>query len=188
MAATLSAVTKPTARVLALLEILQSGGSWTVRDLAERLDVDERTVRRYITHLTDLDVPVRSQRGRYGGYRLAPGFRLPPLMFTDEEAMAVLFALVTARRTAPHLERSRPRRPIVRWRNGAGYCRSPWVGGSTHYWERPSSPHPCRVHPLVPGSTAPLHGLCWCSPRPPERVYRWRWTTPTGRVDAPSGS
>ncbi len=101
MAATLRPVTTPTARVLALLEILQSGGSWTVRDLAGRLDVDERTVRRYVTHLTDLDVPVRSRRGRYGGYRIAPGFRLPPLMFTDDEAVAVLFGLVTARRTAP---------------------------------------------------------------------------------------
>lgn len=100
MAGTLQCVTKPTARVLALLEILQSGGTWTVRDLAKRLDVDERTVRRYATHLTDLDVPIRSLRGRYGGYRLAPGFRLPPLMFTDDEAVAVLFGLATARRTA----------------------------------------------------------------------------------------
>lgn len=101
MAGTLRCVAKPTARVLALLEILQSGGTWTVGELAERLEVDERTVRRYATHLTDLGVPVRSLRGRYGGYRLAPGFRLPPLMFTDDEAVAVLFGLVTARRTAP---------------------------------------------------------------------------------------
>ena len=93
-------MTTPTVRVLALLELLQSGGLWTVRDLAERLDVDERTVRRYVTHLADLDVPVRSQRGRYGGYQLAPGFRLPPLMFTDDEAVAVVFGLMTARRTA----------------------------------------------------------------------------------------
>ena len=84
-----------------MLEILQSGGTWTIRELADRLEVDERTVRRYATHLTDLDVPVRSLRGRYGGYRLAPGFRLPPLMFTDDEAVAVLLGLVTARRTAP---------------------------------------------------------------------------------------
>lgn len=101
MAGRLSGVTKPTARVLTLLEILQSGGTWTARELADRLEVDERTVRRYATHLIDLDVPVRSLRGRYGGYRLAPGFRLPPLMFTDDEAVAVVFGLVTARRTAP---------------------------------------------------------------------------------------
>ncbi|MBI0297556.1 YafY family transcriptional regulator [Streptomyces sp. PRKS01-29] len=89
---------RPTARVLALLEILQAGGTRTVADLADRLGVDERTVRRYVGHLIDLDVPVRSVRGRYGGYRLAPGYRMPPLMLTDEEALAVLLGLVAGRR------------------------------------------------------------------------------------------
>ncbi|SDF54358.1 Predicted DNA-binding transcriptional regulator YafY, contains an HTH and WYL domains [Lentzea fradiae] len=92
-------MTRPIARVLALLEILQSGGTRTVADLAERLDVDERTVRRYVDRLLDLDVPVRSVRGRYGGYRLAPGYRMPPLMLSDEEALAVLLGLVTGRRS-----------------------------------------------------------------------------------------
>jgi predicted DNA-binding transcriptional regulator YafY len=92
------AVTRPTARVLALLEILQGGGTRTVADLAGRLGVDERTVRRYVDHLIELDVPVRSVRGRYGGYRLAPGYRMPPLMLTDEEALAVLLGLVAGRR------------------------------------------------------------------------------------------
>ncbi|GAA2314953.1 YafY family protein [Streptomyces violaceusniger] len=89
---------RPTARVLALLEILQAGGTRTVADLAARLGVDERTVRRYVGHLIDLDVPVRSVRGRYGGYRLAPGYRMPPLMLTDEEALAVSLGLVAGRR------------------------------------------------------------------------------------------
>jgi predicted DNA-binding transcriptional regulator YafY len=91
-------MTRPTARVLALLEILQAGGTRTVADLASRLGVDERTVRRYAGHLIDLDVPVYSVRGRYGGYRLAPGYRMPPLMLTDEEALAVLLGLVVGRR------------------------------------------------------------------------------------------
>jgi predicted DNA-binding transcriptional regulator YafY len=86
-------MTRPTARVLALLEILQGGGTRTVGELASRLGVDERTVRRYVEHLVDLDVPVRSVRGRYGGYRLLPGFRMPPLMLTDDEAVAVLLGL-----------------------------------------------------------------------------------------------
>ena len=89
---------RPTARVLALLEILQSGGLRTVAELAARLGVDERTVRRYVDHLIDLDVPVESVRGRYGGYRLAPGYRMPPLMLTDEEALATLLGLVAHRR------------------------------------------------------------------------------------------
>jgi predicted DNA-binding transcriptional regulator YafY len=91
-------MTRPTARVLALLEILQSGGIRTVGDLAARLRVDERTVRRYVDHLADLGIPVRSVRGRYGGYRLAPGFRMPPLMLTDDEGLAVLLGLAAGRR------------------------------------------------------------------------------------------
>ncbi len=91
-------MSRPTARVLALLELLQAGGVRTVAELADRLGVDERTVRRYAAHLIDLDVPVESVRGRYGGYRLAPGYRMPPLMLTDDEALAVLLGLVAGRR------------------------------------------------------------------------------------------
>jgi predicted DNA-binding transcriptional regulator YafY len=91
-------MTRPTARVMALLELLQSGGVRTVAELAGRLGVDERTVRRYVDHLVDLDVPVESVRGRYGGYRLGPGYRLPPLMLTDDEALAVLLGLAAGRR------------------------------------------------------------------------------------------
>ncbi|BBH67676.1 hypothetical protein ACTI_43610 [Actinoplanes sp. OR16] len=96
----------PTARVPALLEILQSGGSFSVADLAGRLGVDERTIRRYATHLLDLGIPVEARRGRYGGYRLAPGYKLPPLMLTDEEAVAIVLGLAAGRRaglvTADH--------------------------------------------------------------------------------------
>lgn len=86
------------ARVLLLLEVLQTGGIHTVGALAGRLKVDERTVRRYVSHLIELDVPVRTIRGRHGGYRLAAGYRMPPLMLTDEEALAVLLGLIAARR------------------------------------------------------------------------------------------
>jgi predicted DNA-binding transcriptional regulator YafY len=91
-------MSRPIARVLALLELLQSGGIRTVAELADRLDVDERTVRRYVEHLVDLDVPVESVRGRYGGYRLASGHRMPPLMLSDDEALAVLLGLVAGQR------------------------------------------------------------------------------------------
>jgi predicted DNA-binding transcriptional regulator YafY len=84
--------------VLALLELLQAGGTHTVGALADRLGVDERTVRRYAAHLLDLGVPVRALRGRYGGYRLAAGYKLPPLMLTDDEAVAVALGLVAGRR------------------------------------------------------------------------------------------
>lgn len=90
---------RPIARVLTLLELLQSGGVRTASELADRLDVDERTVRHYVSHLVDLDVPVEAVRGRYGGYRLSPGHRMPPLMLGDDEALAVLLGLVAGRRT-----------------------------------------------------------------------------------------
>lgn len=91
-------MTRPTARVLAMLELLQAGGQRTVADLAARLGVDERTVRRYAEHLADLGIPVQAQRGRYGGYRLSPGYKLPPLMLTDDEAVAVVLGLQAADR------------------------------------------------------------------------------------------
>ena len=90
---------RPTGRVLTLLELLQSGGTRTMAELADRLGVDGRTVRRYVDHLIDLDVPVESVRGRYGGYRLAAGFRMPPLMLGDDEALAVLLGLIAGRQS-----------------------------------------------------------------------------------------
>jgi predicted DNA-binding transcriptional regulator YafY len=92
-------VSRPTSRVLTLLELLQSGGVRTLAELADRLDVDERTVRRYVHHLIDLGVPVDSLRGRYGGYKLSPGYRVPPLMLTDDEGLAVLLGLIAGRRS-----------------------------------------------------------------------------------------
>ncbi|MCA2214659.1 helix-turn-helix transcriptional regulator [Jidongwangia harbinensis] len=88
----------PASRVLAMLELLQAHRHLTGPDLAGRLGVDERTVRRYAGTLADLGIPVTTVRGRYGGYRLLPGFKLPPLMFTDDEAVAVLLGLVAAER------------------------------------------------------------------------------------------
>ncbi|AGZ41319.1 helix-turn-helix transcriptional regulator [Actinoplanes friuliensis] len=89
---------RSTAQVLTLLELLQSGGVRTMTELAGRLGVEPRTVRRYVGHLIDLDIPVESVRGRYGGYRLAAGHRLPPLMLSDDEALAVLLGLIAGRR------------------------------------------------------------------------------------------
>ncbi|NJP92985.1 YafY family transcriptional regulator [Nonomuraea sp. FMUSA5-5] len=90
----------PTGRVLTLLELLQSGGTRTMAELADRLGVEGRTVRRYVGQLIDLGIPVESVRGRYGGYRLARGYRLPPLMLDDDEALAVLLGLMARRPVA----------------------------------------------------------------------------------------
>ena len=61
----------PATRVLTVLELLQSRSRLSGAELADRLDVDRRSVRRYINTLQDLGVPVESEPGRYGGYRLA---------------------------------------------------------------------------------------------------------------------
>ena len=90
----------PTARALQLLELLQSAPQRTVAELAERLAVDERTVRRDVARLTDLGVQVESVRGRYGGYRLAAGRRLLPIMFSGEEVVAVFLGLAHAQTTS----------------------------------------------------------------------------------------
>ena len=88
----------PTTRVLTVLELLQARGRLSGPELAARLEVDLRTVRRYVTMLQDLGIPVEGERGRYGGYRLGPGYKLPPLMFTDDEALAVTLGLLATRR------------------------------------------------------------------------------------------
>ena len=88
----------PTTRVLAVLELLQARGRLSGPEIAERLEVDLRTVRRYVTMLQDLGIPVEAARGRHGGYRLRKGFRLPPLVFSDDEALAITLGLLSARR------------------------------------------------------------------------------------------
>ena len=85
----------PVTRLLTTLDLLQSRPGVTAAQLAERLAVEARSVRRYITMLQDIGIPVEAVRGRYGGYRLRPGFKLPPLMWTEEEALAVTLGLQT---------------------------------------------------------------------------------------------
>jgi predicted DNA-binding transcriptional regulator YafY len=91
-------VYRPTARVLTVLDLLQTHGSMTGVELARRLEVDTRTIRRYITTLQDMGIPIESEPGRYGGYTLRPGFKLPPLMFSDDEVMVLTLGLLMARR------------------------------------------------------------------------------------------
>jgi predicted DNA-binding transcriptional regulator YafY len=85
-------------RIFTVLEILQDRAEVSGAELARRLEVDPRTVRRYATRLQELGIPVEARRGRHGGYRLRPGYKLPPLMLTDDEAVAVVLGLAAAQR------------------------------------------------------------------------------------------
>ena len=87
----------PATRVLAVLELLQTHGRMSGAELARRLEVDGRTLRRYISVLEDLGIPITSERGRHGAYMLVAGFKLPPMMFSDDEALALSVGLLAAR-------------------------------------------------------------------------------------------
>ena len=88
----------PASRLLELLELLQTQTLTTGREIADQLGIDRRTVRRYVAALQELGIPVEGERGVGGGYRLRPGYRLPPLMLSDDEAIAVALGLIAAGR------------------------------------------------------------------------------------------
>jgi predicted DNA-binding transcriptional regulator YafY len=81
------------ARLLRLLVLLSARASWTAPELAERLEITERTVRRDMTRLRSLGYPVTGSSGPYGGYALGAGGHLPPLVLDDDEAVAVAIGL-----------------------------------------------------------------------------------------------
>lgn len=91
-------MSSPATRLFTVLELLQGHDELSGSSLAQRLDVDGRTLRRYISKLQELGIPIASERGRYGAYRLTPGFKLPPMMFTDDEAVALSLGLLFAKR------------------------------------------------------------------------------------------
>ncbi|WP_020663432.1 helix-turn-helix transcriptional regulator [Amycolatopsis benzoatilytica] len=86
----------PTARLLALLALLQTANGRSGRELSERLEVSPRTIRNDVERLRELGYPVEATRGNVGGYRLGAGGKLPPLLLDDEEAVAVTVGLQAA--------------------------------------------------------------------------------------------
>jgi len=84
----------PTARALRCLELLQDHPGITADRLAGRLGVSDRAARRYVAVLREAGLPIESERGRYGGYRVGRGLRLRPLMFTTTEALGLVMAVL----------------------------------------------------------------------------------------------
>src|SRR3989442_7015596 len=93
-------MTETSSRLLQLLSLLQARRDWPGSDLAERLEVSGRTIRRDIERLRRLGYPVESLTGPAGGYRLRAGSAMPPLLLDDEEAIAIAVGLRTAARAS----------------------------------------------------------------------------------------
>ncbi|WP_046011836.1 helix-turn-helix transcriptional regulator [Microbacterium sp. SA39] len=86
-------MTGSSSRMLALLSLLQTQRDWPGRVLADRLEVSPRTVRRDVDRLRELGYRIGAIKGPDGGYRLAAGSELPPLLFDDDQAVAIAVAL-----------------------------------------------------------------------------------------------
>jgi predicted DNA-binding transcriptional regulator YafY len=97
----------PTARALLTLELLQGSPGITADRLADKLGVSERAARRYIGILREAGIPVESVRGPYGGYRVGRGLRIPPLLFTADEALGLVMAVLDG-----HHEAGDPSSPV----------------------------------------------------------------------------
>lgn len=96
----------PTTRLLAVLELLQAYPQLSGRALAKRLEVDPRTIRRYLERLQEMGIPVEAEHGPHGGYRLRRGFKIPPLMLNDGEALAITLGLMILRDLGLALDRT----------------------------------------------------------------------------------
>ena len=133
-----------TSRVLAVLELLQTHGLMRGDDIAARLEVDVRTVRRYVLILRERGVPIEMRRGRHGGYSLAPGYRAP-LALTKDEALALAYGLLSVepralsvtdgdgKRALRKVARALPAmtRDLIQGMDGAVTFATPMMGGET---------------------------------------------------------
>ena len=136
-------VLETSARLLGLLNLLQTRRSWTGPELADRLDVGVRTIRRDVDKLRSLGYPVEAAPGVAGGYRLGAGAELPPLLLDDEEAVAVAVGLRTA---ASGTVAGSRRPPCARSRSSSRCCPRACVAA----WAR-CRPTRCRSRRAAPG-------------------------------------
>ncbi len=100
----MSSETSPTARALLALEVLRARPGTTAGELAARLGVTERAARRYVGILGVAGIEVESARGPYGGYRLGHGTRLPPVSFSEAEALALAMAVLDSQPSAAEVD------------------------------------------------------------------------------------
>jgi predicted DNA-binding transcriptional regulator YafY len=159
--------TRPASRILALLELLQDRPGMSGPELASALRVTTRTIRRYVVTLQDMGIPVEPNPGRVGGYWLRPGYRMPPLMFSADEAIGLAVALLTSRVGSQDdlpepvagalgkIERTLPTELAARIktiREGFRMARNPWPESTVF-------PQPEVLAQLIQASLT--HNRCW---------------------------
>ena len=128
-------MTTTSSRLLELLSLLQARRDWSGPELADRLEVSRRTIRRDVERLRELGYPVESLAGPAGGYRLRAGTAMPPLLLDDEEAIAIAVGLGTAARASvTGIEET----PCGRSSSSSRSCRLTFAAGSRHSVRRPS--------------------------------------------------
>src|SRR6478735_4017499 len=102
-------MTDPSSRMLQLLSLLQVRRDWPGSALSERLGISPRTVRRDVDRLRELGYRIRAIKGPDGGYRLDAGSELPPLLFDDDQAVAIAIALQTVASSGADVEEAAER-------------------------------------------------------------------------------
>ena len=131
-------MSETSSRLLELLSLLQARRDWPGAELADRLEVSGRTIRRDVERLRDLGYPVESLTGPAGGYRLRAGTAMPPLLLDDDEAIAI--AVGPAHRRARLGDRASRRPPCARWSSSSRSCRRTCAAASAPWARRRSRP------------------------------------------------
>lgn len=157
----------PTARALLTLELVQSSPGITADRLADKLGISERAARRYIGILREAGIHIDSVRGRYGGYRLGRGVRLPPLMFSAAEALGLVMAVLDG-----HHDAADPADPVGGALGKIVRALPEPVAAQVEAVRRTASPAPDRAAARPdPGITTCLVQAC-ASRRPVRLDYR----------------
>lgn len=165
------------ARILRLLSLLEARVEWTGPDLADRLDVSPRTLRRDVDTLRDLGYPVEAVKGPGGGYRLGASGKLPPLVLDDDQAIAIALALQTAPATVTGIDESVARalttlRHVMPARTQAA-ADTLQVTALRNYWEFSAPP--------IDGGTLRAIGQAIRT----HRTLRFDYRTPEGEIPEP---
>jgi len=146
----------PTARALLALEVLQDRPGISAEQLAGKLGVSERAVRRYVGILREAGIPIESMTGRYGGYRLGRGLRLPPLTFSSAEALGLVMAVLDG-----HHDASDPADPVGSALGKIMRALPEPVAAQAEVVRRATAPAPDRAAARPdPGTTAALVQAC----------------------------